>query len=101
MNESSVTPKEKSCDRRCDSCQQRKTCSDSTAINIASRMSRIKHKIPVGSGKGGTGKSTIAANLAVTLKRRGYRVGLLDADITGPDIPRLLGIEDIRLHSGP
>jgi ATP-binding protein involved in chromosome partitioning len=64
-------------------------------------MSRIKHKIPVGSGKGGTGKSTIAANLAVTLKRRGYRVGLLDADITGPDIPRLLGIEDIRLHSGP
>jgi Mrp family chromosome partitioning ATPase len=63
-------------------------------------MIRIKHKILVGSGKGGTGKSTIAANLAVTLKRRGYRVGLLDADITGPDIPRLLGIEDIRLHSG-
>jgi Mrp family chromosome partitioning ATPase len=64
-------------------------------------MSRIKHKILVGSGKGGTGKSTIAANLAVTLKSRGYKVGLLDADITGPDIPRLLGIEDIRLHSGP
>ena len=64
-------------------------------------MSRIKHKILVGSGKGGTGKSTIAANLAVTLKSRGYKVGLLDADITGPDIPRLLGIENIRLHSGP
>ncbi|MDD1748984.1 MAG: Mrp/NBP35 family ATP-binding protein [Methanothrix sp.] len=64
-------------------------------------MSRIKNKILVGSGKGGTGKSTIAVNLAVTLRRRGYRVGLLDADITGPDIPRLLGIEDIRLHSGP
>jgi Mrp family chromosome partitioning ATPase len=64
-------------------------------------MSQIKHKILVASGKGGTGKSTIAANLAVTLRRAGYRVGLLDADITGPDIPRLMGIEDIRLHSGP
>jgi len=64
-------------------------------------MSRITHKMLVASGKGGTGKSTIAANLAVTLRRAGYRVGLLDADITGPDIPRLLGIEDIRLHSGP
>ncbi|MCX6678003.1 MAG: Mrp/NBP35 family ATP-binding protein [Methanothrix sp.] len=101
MNESSATPKEKNCDRRCDSCPERSSCSDSGAIKIASRMSRIKHKILVGSGKGGTGKSTIAANLAVTLKRRGYRVGLLDADITGPDIPKLLGIEDIHLHSGP
>ena len=101
VNESSATPKEKSCDKRCDSCQQRSTCSDSGAIKISTRMSRIKHKILVGSGKGGTGKSTIAANLAVTLKRRSYKVGLLDADITGPDIPRLLGIEDIRLHSGP
>ena len=101
MNESPAKPKNDSCDRRCDSCQQRSTCSDSDAIKISSRMSRIKHKILVGSGKGGTGKSTIAANLAVTLKRRSYRVGLLDADITGPDIPKLLGIEDIRLHSGP
>ena len=73
---------------------------DSGAIKIATRMSRIKHKILVGSGKGGTGKSTIAANLAVTLKRRSYKVGLLDADITGPDIPRLLGIEDIRCTLG-
>lgn len=101
MNEISTPSREKSCDRRCNSCQQLRACSDSTAIKIAGRMSRIKHKILVGSGKGGTGKSTIAANLAVALRRRGYRVGLLDADITGPDIPRLLGIEHIRLHSGP
>ncbi|HUS75589.1 MAG TPA: Mrp/NBP35 family ATP-binding protein [Methanothrix sp.] len=100
-NENSAAPEEKSCDRRCETCQRRSTCSDSVAIKIASHMSRIKHKILVASGKGGTGKSTIAANLAVTLRRAGYRVGLLDADITGPDIPRLLGIEDIRLHSGP
>lgn len=64
-------------------------------------MARIKYKILVGSGKGGVGKSTVAANLAVSLKRRGYRVGLLDADITGPDIPKLLGIEDARAQGGP
>ncbi len=64
-------------------------------------MARIKYKILVGSGKGGVGKSTVAANLAVSLKRRGYRVGLLDADITGPDIPKLLGIEDVRVQEGP
>ncbi|MGB9901508.1 Mrp/NBP35 family ATP-binding protein [Methanothrix sp.] len=61
------------------------------------RLKRIRHKIVIGSGKGGTGKSTISANLAVSLKRRGYTVGILDADITGPDIPKLLGIEDKRL----
>jgi Mrp family chromosome partitioning ATPase len=64
-------------------------------------MARIKHKILIGSGKGGVGKSTVAANLAVALMRRGYQVGLLDADITGPDIPKLLGIEESRLRSGP
>src|SRR5512137_2824457 len=98
MKESSDSSEEKSCDKRCESCLERSICSDSGSIKIASRMSRIKHKILVGSGKGGTGKSTIAANLAVALKHRGYKVGLLDADITGPDIPRLLGIENIRLH---
>ncbi len=101
MNEISATKKEERCDRHCDTCAKRNTCADVGAMKASSRMSRIKHKILVGSGKGGTGKSTIAANLAVDLKRKGYRVGLLDADITGPDIPKLLGIEDLRLHSGP
>jgi ATP-binding protein involved in chromosome partitioning len=71
------------------------------ASEVTDRLARIKHKILVGSGKGGVGKSTVAVNLAVALKRRGYRVGLLDADITGPDIPKLLGIEGIPLQSGP
>ena len=64
-------------------------------------MARIKHKIVIGSGKGGVGKSTIAVNLAVALQARGFKVGILDADITGPDIPKLLGIEDFRLMAGP
>ena len=50
--------------------------------------------IAVGSGKGGVGKSTVAANLAVALARRGRRVGLLDADIYGPSVPRIMGINE-------
>jgi len=64
-------------------------------------MTRIKHKIVIGSGKGGVGKSTVAVNLAAALQARGFKVGILDADITGPDIPKLLGIEDLRLMAGP
>src|SRR5262245_48246780 len=51
----------------------------------------VKHILLVGSGKGGVGKSTVAANLALALKERGLQVGLLDADIFGPSIPRMFG----------
>jgi len=59
---------------------------------LQERMKSIKHKILILSGKGGVGKSTVAANLAVTLARDGKRVGLLDVDIHGPSIPKLMGI---------
>ena len=62
------------------------------AINSA--MSKIKHVIAVASGKGGVGKSTVAANLALSLAKKGYRVGLADADIYGPSIPTLFNIEN-------
>lgn len=65
------------------------------------RMKKIKHKIVIASGKGGVGKSTVTVNLAAALKSQGYKVGILDGDITGPDIPKLLGIEDQKLMSGP
>ena len=54
----------------------------------------IKHVIAVASGKGGVGKSTVAANLTATLKEKGFRVGLLDLDIYGPSLPTLFGIND-------
>ena len=57
-------------------------------------LERIKHKIVVMSGKGGVGKSTVATNLALALGNRGYSVGLLDVDIHGPTIPKMLGVED-------
>jgi len=60
---------------------------------VAERMCQIKHKILVMSGKGGVGKSTVAANLARTLSRQGKRVGLMDVDIHGPSIPHIFGLQ--------
>ena len=63
---------------------------------LIKQMRAIRKKIMVMSGKGGVGKSTVAANLAARLADRGYKVGLLDADIHGPSIPKMFGIEDMR-----
>ena len=56
------------------------------------RLENVRHVIAVASGKGGVGKSTVAVNLAVGLAQRGYRVGLLDADVHGPNVPLMLGV---------
>ncbi len=60
-------------------------------------MERVKSKILILSGKGGVGKSTVAVNLATSLATSGYSVGLLDVDIHGPSIPKMLGIENENL----
>lgn len=59
-------------------------------------LADVRHVIAVGAGKGGVGKSTLAALLAVGLQRRGLKVGLLDADVYGPSIPRITGTEGAR-----
>ncbi|HHE36422.1 MAG TPA: ATP-binding protein [Candidatus Woesearchaeota archaeon] len=65
-------------------------------INI-NNTDKIKHKLLVMSAKGGVGKTTIAVNLAYALSRKGFRTGLLDADIHGPNAPKMLGLKDEKL----
>ncbi|MCE5296623.1 MAG: Mrp/NBP35 family ATP-binding protein [Euryarchaeota archaeon] len=66
-------------------------------VKLMKRLAQIKHKIIIMSGKGGVGKSTVATNLAMSLAMRGYETGILDVDITGPNVPKMLGVEDAPL----
>jgi len=70
---------------------------------LKNRMSKVKHKIAVISGKGGVGKSTVTVNLAVAFATHGHAnyVGILDADIHGPSVPKILGLKGQRLQAGP
>jgi ATP-binding protein involved in chromosome partitioning len=67
----------------------------------ATAVSPLTRVIAIGSGKGGVGKSSLSVNLAVAMKLAGYRVGLLDADIWGFSVPRMLGLVGARLQAGP
>ena len=85
------------CTHNCETCGQ--NCSSRTAARTdfhepPHELSRIKKIIGVVSGKGGVGKSMTSAMLAVLLNRRGYKTAVLDADITGPSIPKLFGIHE-------
>lgn len=64
------------------------------------RMENIKHKIAVVSGKGGVGKSSVTANLAVTFARRGFKVGIFDSDLNGSSIPSVLEVDGDKLERG-
>ena len=63
-------------------------------LNLSRNLGQIKYKIAVMSGKGGVGKSTVAANIAEAFQKEGFTTGILDADIHGPNIPKMLGVED-------
>jgi ATP-binding protein involved in chromosome partitioning len=62
-------------------------------IEIAKRMGNIKHKIAVMSGKGGVGKSTVSVNITAAFAKKGYKTGIMDADIHGPNVPKMFGVE--------
>jgi Mrp family chromosome partitioning ATPase/predicted Fe-Mo cluster-binding NifX family protein len=68
---------------------------------IREQLSKIKHKIMVMSGKGGVGKSTVAVNIAIGLSLQDFMVGLLDVDLHGPSIPKMLGARDMKLSRRP
>jgi ATP-binding protein involved in chromosome partitioning len=66
-------------------------------IEIIKRMNKIKHKIAVMSGKGGVGKSTVAVNLAAAFAKKGYKTGIMDSDVHGPNVPKMFGVEGKQL----
>lgn len=91
----------------CNSCSQSGACSaDPNSCEgpqddkLNKTLGRIKNKIVVLSGKGGVGKSTVATNIAVALALKGYKTGLLDVDVHGPSVPRLLGLQNVQPHVG-
>ena len=79
-----------SCNHDCSSCSSK--CQQQDLREQLNQYSQIKKVLAVSSGKGGVGKSSVTAMLAVMMARRGYKVGVLDADITGPSIPKAFGI---------
>lgn len=88
-----------SCDQsQCASCKE--DCAQRTDFHEPPHeMSEIKKVISIISGKGGVGKSLVTATLASALRRKGYRVGVLDADITGPSVPKVFGVNEKAMGS--
>lgn len=65
--------------------------------NLKETLSKIKHKFLIMSGKGGVGKTSVAVNLGIALGNKGYKVGIMDVDLHGPDVPRMLGLEGMAV----
>jgi len=63
------------------------------AAEVKNALSKIKHKLIVMSGKGGVGKSSVSVNLSMALAKKGFKVGIMDVDLHGPDVPRMLGLK--------
>lgn len=85
------------CSGKCSSCGEKGSCGNENA-KLISVLEKIKHKIMVLSGKGGVGKSSVAASLAFLLAKAGKSVGLLDLDFHGPSQPTLFGVQHLRME---
>ena len=106
-NSAKQTNTSEECEGKCDSCSTTDDCNDQrkqqydSEQKLKQRLTKIKHKIAIISGKGGVGKSTVTANLAMSFAMQGQKVGILDADIHGPCIPKMLGLKGQTLIGGP
>ncbi len=102
MNDSSSCEKNTTCGQcdsstTCDAAMQQKHAEE----QLKKKLQSIKHRLVIMSGKGGVGKTTVTANLAVALAKMGMKVGILDGDVHGPNIPRMLGVDKDGLQMGP
>ena len=88
------------CNHDCSSCASRGNCSNEIVKLTPAEGVNIKHVIGIMSGKGGVGKSLCTSMLACSLAKKGYKVGILDADITGPSIPQAFGIKETAMTDG-
>ena len=77
--------------------KEQATSRESEGLSAAENLKDVKHKLIVMSGKGGVGKSTVAVNLAFSLAKKGRTVGILDADMHGPSVPKMLGLSNLPL----
>lgn len=107
MTNTGKQKKTNECTEECSPCSTVDQCSDpkkkqnTEEQKIKLQLKKIKHKIAIISGKGGVGKSTVTANLAMAFAMRGNKVGVLDADIHGPCIPKMMGLKGQTLIGTP
>lgn len=92
-------------ERSCSSCGHQNKCSEDEKRRhqeerLRARLERIRHSFMVISGKGGVGKTTITVNLAAALAKEGFKVGILDADLHGPNVPKMFGLQGRPLVGG-
>jgi ATP-binding protein involved in chromosome partitioning len=85
----------------CETCGSSTGCDAAAKVKHVEELSMIKHRLVVMSGKGGVGKTTVSVNLAVALARLGKKVGLFDADVHGPNVPKMLAIDGLVPGMGP
>ena len=87
------------CSHDCSHCSSNCASREKESLLVpANPLSSVKHIVGVVSGKGGVGKSVVTSMLAVLLRRQGYRVGILDADVTGPSIPKAFGMKNVEVY---
>ena len=101
-NDTQKNQADEECNSECSSCKTASTCASAKKGQPGGLPPKadidVKHVIMVLSGKGGVGKSTVSVNLAYALSAHGKKVGLLDLDMHGPNVPKMLGIEDHKLQ---